>query len=272
MCDLKKCENCDNDHNGNYGSGRFCSNKCARGFSTKNKRSLINKKVSKTLIKPKQKCKSCLINDKITNKSKYCIDCKKYSNYKELFKKLKINNTNFLEANSLALEILFNDYFILKLSKPLIMKKYNIMSNTIFEYFKLNGIQLRNISESTINSIEEGRYNINSGHNYKQGKHLTWDGKIVHYRSSYELEYALMLDNNKIKYEVEKIRIKYFDTQQNKERFAYPDFYLIDSNTIVEIKSEYTLNKKNMQDKLKAYKQNGYNFKLILDKKEVVFE
>jgi 5-methylcytosine-specific restriction endonuclease McrA len=46
----KKCENCDNDHDGNYGSGRFCSNKCARGFSTKNKRQEINEKVSKKLL------------------------------------------------------------------------------------------------------------------------------------------------------------------------------------------------------------------------------
>lgn len=30
------CENCKNDHDGSYGSGRFCSSKCARGFSTKN--------------------------------------------------------------------------------------------------------------------------------------------------------------------------------------------------------------------------------------------
>lgn len=41
-----KCENCEVEHEGTYGSGRFCSNKCARGFSTKNKRSLINEKVS----------------------------------------------------------------------------------------------------------------------------------------------------------------------------------------------------------------------------------
>jgi hypothetical protein len=40
------CENCNINHNGAYGSGRFCSIKCARGFSTKNKRSEINKKVS----------------------------------------------------------------------------------------------------------------------------------------------------------------------------------------------------------------------------------
>jgi len=41
------CENCKKEHNGLYGSGRFCSSKCARGFSTKEKRSLINEKVSK---------------------------------------------------------------------------------------------------------------------------------------------------------------------------------------------------------------------------------
>lgn len=41
-----KCENCDIDHDGSYGSGRFCSKGCARGFSTKHKREIINAKVS----------------------------------------------------------------------------------------------------------------------------------------------------------------------------------------------------------------------------------
>ena len=40
------CENCNNEHAGQYGSGRFCSSLCARGFSTKNKRQEINEKVS----------------------------------------------------------------------------------------------------------------------------------------------------------------------------------------------------------------------------------
>jgi len=44
-----KCQNCNAKHEGNYGSGRFCSNKCARSFSTKSKRTEINKKVSKKL-------------------------------------------------------------------------------------------------------------------------------------------------------------------------------------------------------------------------------
>lgn len=41
--------------------------------------------------------------------------------------------------------------------------------------------------------------------------------------------------------------------------------YLPNTNTIVEIKSEYTYDKQNMIDKSNAYKANGYKFKLILE-------
>lgn len=44
-----ECLNCNKEHDGSYGSGKFCSQKCARAFSTKEKREEINKKVSKTL-------------------------------------------------------------------------------------------------------------------------------------------------------------------------------------------------------------------------------
>ncbi len=47
---MKTCENCGTEHDGLYGSGRFCSTKCSRGFSTKAKRKEINEKVSKSLI------------------------------------------------------------------------------------------------------------------------------------------------------------------------------------------------------------------------------
>ena len=50
MQKLNICENCEVSHTGEYGSGRFCSIKCSKGFSTKAKRKEINEKVSKTLI------------------------------------------------------------------------------------------------------------------------------------------------------------------------------------------------------------------------------
>lgn len=41
------CECCKSEHDGRYGSGRFCSSKCARSFSTKKNRSDINTKIGK---------------------------------------------------------------------------------------------------------------------------------------------------------------------------------------------------------------------------------
>lgn len=46
---MSNCEYCGKEHDGKYGSGRFCSKSCARAFSTKEKRFEINKKVSQAL-------------------------------------------------------------------------------------------------------------------------------------------------------------------------------------------------------------------------------
>jgi len=73
------CENCNCEHDGSYGSGRFCSCKCARGFSSKAKRKEINQKVSNTLKlkykKEPKKCKVCLKILHRQNQSGYCRKC-----------------------------------------------------------------------------------------------------------------------------------------------------------------------------------------------------
>ena len=83
-----KCENCGIDHDGEYGSGRFCSAKCARGFSTKSKRKEINEKVAKTLVGRKKqptpeerkvhKCKHCgkgyVKNANRIGHERFCLD------------------------------------------------------------------------------------------------------------------------------------------------------------------------------------------------------
>ena len=131
------------------------------------------------------------------------------------------------------------------------------------------GIDLRSLSEATILAHEMGRLslpNVVSGFNSQW--YTTWDNKEVYLRSSYEVEYAKQLDDQKIIYEVEGLRIKYFDTTENKYRCAIPDFYIKDENMIVEIKSSFTYDKQNMLDRFKAYKENGYNYKMIMDGKE----
>jgi hypothetical protein len=57
---MNYCEKCGNSHTGGYGSGRFCSIECARGFSTKDKRAEINERVSlKLSVLGEHVCKRC---------------------------------------------------------------------------------------------------------------------------------------------------------------------------------------------------------------------
>jgi len=77
---MKNCENCKQDHDGSYGSGRFCSTKCARGFSTKAKRKEINEKVSNALIgsghgNVKLTCKNCQIEFEVGWNKRYAKFC-----------------------------------------------------------------------------------------------------------------------------------------------------------------------------------------------------
>ena len=108
----------------------------------------------------------------------------------------------------------------------------------------------------------------NVGFKFNEGRHETWDNRMVYLRSSYELEYAQHLDQLKIQYDVEKIRIPYFDSKLNKYRYSVPDFYLPKSNTIVEVKSEFTYDKENMVNKIQKYIELGYNMILVLDHEE----
>lgn len=46
---MKKCENCNKEHNGDYGSGRFCSKFCSHSYASNTNRIETNKKVSETM-------------------------------------------------------------------------------------------------------------------------------------------------------------------------------------------------------------------------------
>ncbi len=86
------CEKCLKIHDGSYGSGRFCSSKCARSFSTKNKRAEINKKVSEALKGTKSTGKPFKkgydprrkpFTDKDREKAQEVLAQKRLSNYKD---------------------------------------------------------------------------------------------------------------------------------------------------------------------------------------------
>ena len=184
----------------------------------------------------------------------------------------KLESLDFYDEYDRIVELLKYEYENNSLTE--IGEKYNVNYQTIHMIFKNLGIKSRNLRDSVCLAFKKGRYdlsNINI-YPYKSGYHTSWENKTFWLRSSYELNFCKILDENKVRYDVEKIRIQYFDTTSNCERTSIPDFYLPDTNELVEIKSSWTYDYQNMKDKVKSYRDNGYNFKLILDGEELVYE
>ena len=106
------CEKCNIEHDGSYGSGRFCSSKCARSFSTENKREQINKKVSESLSGRKgwNNCgfKSGYDDRRFVADSEHA---KKMNSLKVLNFKEKVKVTPFEELSKYTIRnILLNEY------------------------------------------------------------------------------------------------------------------------------------------------------------------
>ena len=176
----------------------------------------------------------------------------------------------FDEVNRIK-NMLYNEYWIEQHSSSEICNKYNYPSaaNLTAKIFHYLNIPVKTNKESNIENYLFGRIKPHSSQIYKQQWYTTWNNKEVYLHSSFELDYAKELDEQQIDYDVEYLRIKYWDSQKKEYRCAIPDFYIPSTNTIVEIKSSYTLDKQNMKDKMKAYKDLGYNFKLICDHQEI---
>lgn len=303
------CENCGLEHNGSYGSKRFCSAKCARSYSTKNE--------SKEL--KEAKCIECgkkiYINKRASIKTCKCESCKKEYHKPSDLRKCKLCgsiyykynggcNNAFCKTHTITQINTLIKYFGFdksKLGTKMVEDEYNKIRDTLIslyqdknlslneigeifnckfpnnlsKIFKYLKIKRRSRKEIAQNAVLTGRLNpFPEGEifKYKTEYHKTWNNKIFYLRSSYESDYANELDKEKIDYEVESLRIKYYDTAKNKYRCAIPDFYIPNQNMIVEIKSSYTLNIQNMKDKIKAYKESGYNVKVICDHKEIDLE
>lgn len=296
-----KCENCNKEHDGKYGSGRFCCKHCAKSYSSKqidhtkikilqckqcNKNIFVNIHVSHdtALCKEcltKNRLKKCKICGSLYNKHDGCLNsfCRSHNiqQFKTFIKYFNFDETKLgtqeveNEFNRVRNE-LYDLYWNKKMSGADIAKLYNYPSgaNIVGKILKYLNIPKRTPKEYAINTYLTGNVIPNRLNNqYKCCWHTTWNNKEVYLRSSYELDYANELDEQHINYDCECLRIKYLNTQDNEYHCAIPDFYLIDTNTIVEIKSNWTFDIQNMKDKFKAYKELGYNCKLILDHKEV---
>lgn len=204
--------------------------------------------------------------------------CRKYQLFPALIKyfgfdETKIGTIGIYEEFERIKELIREEYHINRLSLSELISKYSDekLHHEIFrKILKALGIERRTISKALSQAIYDGKIDqdFKKKKYYKQGWHISWNGKKFFYRSSYELNYCKILDDQMIDYEMEKLRFWYWDTQKQKQRVAIPDFYIPVDNMIVEIKSNWTYDEQNMRDRVKAFEEHGYIFKMILEGKE----
>lgn len=101
-----------------------------------------------------------------------------------------------------------------------------------------------------------------------------WSGwyQDYYFRSLLELSYLKYLIDNNIKFETgenKKHSVKYFDTYKKQEATYFPDFYLIDSNQIIEIKPKNLLKAQKNIDKYKAAKKKYKKNFIILTEENI---
>lgn len=286
------CEFCGNIIETSF-STRFCSKRCSRRFSA-SKVDPTKKKICICIRchKPFETNIHCSFN---TTRCPECKKlpyiykcnlcgqtpcqrkdiCRKFNLFPTLIsrfgmKESAIGTTEIYKEYERIQTLIREEYLEDKLSLIDLSKKYK--HNNIRNFSKiLNSLDIdrRSLSEGALLAIASGKLVPHSNTIYNHGYHTSWNNKQVYYRSSYELDYYKILDTQKIDYEIETLRIQYWDTIQLRFRTAIPDIYIPSINTIIEIKSSYTFNEQNMLDKFKTYKQHGYNTKLILEKQEV---
>ena len=229
----------------------------------------------------KHKCKVCGALFKKNEKGQYVSNClrpdvcSKQRVFKSLIKyfgfdKTVIGTSKVIEEFDRVKEEIKRVYWDEELSLPALAERYHYPLKNIWNFNKILhslDIELRTVSEGQYTSLKTGRWKLpTSKNNFKSEWHVSWEGKRFFLRSSYESEFAKYLDEKKIKYECESLRISYFDSMKKRNRIAVPDFYLPETNEIVEIKSSWTFDKQNMKDKFMAYKKLGYSPKVILNK------
>jgi len=144
-------------------------------------------------------------------------------------------------------------------------KIYNCTGPTVAAFCKKHNIQ---ITDSAVRSRENGRQSINT--TFRRKQYILPESNHSIYIQGYEpqfLDYVFnhnLLKEHEIVYKPEKIKY----TEGKKKRYYYPDFYIPKLNLIVEIKSNWILNrqgKRNIKLKEKATIGAGFNYVLILD-------
>ena len=251
---------------------KFCSSSCSAKYSNVRRQRrpwteeqhLKNRKPKKEIV-----CKYCGKPGK-----QVCDECRPYVHVQAFMQKLGETEGGLKQRYVKAEESLKRMYLEENLSTVEIYKKTGISSGEVSRYLRKAGVIPRTSLEGQKLAISLGKKKIPEIQDFKKFRgivHKTWFGSNVYLRSSYEKDFAKDLDSKKIFYKVEPFQVVYKLSSDGSIHRSLPDFYLPETNELVEIKSYYTLKGRveEMKDKFREYLNQGYIPKLILEHKEI---
>lgn len=250
-------------------------------YKNKNKRIKISEKGNIDFVKREYNkiIKTCKFCGAEKGHCKDLFACSKHQLIKSLvkfgFDITAVGTERYVDEFYRIRTLLEKEYRENRITDEELKEKYGYTSGGANFHKILHSLDIKTYDHSDASRISFKIGRLGSSSNFPentkfvQGKHITWNNKEVYLRSSFEFDYAKILDEQEINYEVEFLRIEYFDSQKNQNRIAVPDFYLPDTNEIIEIKSTATLDLQNMKDKFDEYKKLRYKPKLVLNHVEV---
>lgn len=198
------CEKCEKDHNGNFGSGRFCSMSCAKSrYYTEEEKLIISNR-----MKGRHYGNAISMGPRVPKDTRQCLACQQ---------------------------------------------------EFVIERWK----NVRCCSKKC------GAKN-NGGYRPNSGKHGKWYfckdmNREVYLDSTWEVEYASWLDRQNIRWN----RPNYYlwIDSVGKRRKYFPDFLLLDTNELIDVKNDYLI-KKDVDKIQRVSEQNNIEIK-ILSRKEL---
>ena len=235
-----RCENCGNIITEWYGSGRFCSVKCARSFSTKKNRKEVNAKVSKAIK-----------------------GTKAYSNRNGEVIYLRDGDlvpNGFIHGNFKYFNGTWEEFT--KRGNP---RKCQICGKIFFTKLGNKNKTCSNKCYKKLQSINSKRNKL-GGYKHFSGSNISCKGYYngIYCDSTYELAYVIYNLENNINFK--RCERVYEYTYKGEKHKYHPDFELEDG-TIIEIKG-YVVDKRQLNAKIKSVKDRKIK---VLYKKDLQY-
>lgn len=247
------CENCGKEHNGSYGSGRFCSKECRGSFCAK-----MNHWSKET--KYDWNCRICHLS---------------FHSRKELQLHLKENHMNSnIKYERTPCENphcpFCGEYHKYQYAMKLHIRYCKLNSNRDIEGSKkISNTQKEVQSRKEVREKKSKSIINNPFWKYRSENPIFYKSKhngILKLDSDWELIVAKRLDELNINWFIPIIRIPYIDID-GIEKGYFPDFYVEDYHCFIEVKAPYITKKHNENGKI-DYLKSHYDFILWLEDEE----